>query len=157
MTAVKMDKIDKELIRLIQDEFPVTKRPWAELGNSLNITEEETLSRIKRLCNEGLIHKIGPILNTKKVGLNASTLIAMKVPEDRIEHVASIINKYESVSHNYWREHEYNLWFTLKAPNEKELQKTIEEIKRKTGIPSTDVLDLPALHVFKIDVRFQLT
>lgn len=157
MTAVKLDKIDEELLQLTQDEFPITKRPWAQLGSKLNITEEETLLRLKRLCNQGVIHKIGPILNSRKIGLKASTLVAMRVPEDRIEHVANIINEYESVSHNYQREHEYNLWFTLKAHNEKELQKIIEEIKRRTEIPDTDVLNLPALHMFKIDVRFQLT
>ncbi|RLI47029.1 Lrp/AsnC family transcriptional regulator [Candidatus Bathyarchaeota archaeon] len=152
-----MDKIDKELLQLTQDEFPITKSPWAELGRRLKITEEEILMRLKRLCKKGVIRKIGPIINARKIGLKASTLVVMKVPEDRIEHVASIINEYECVSHNYQREHEYNLWFTIKASNEKELRKTIEEIKRKTEILDTDVLDLPALHIFKIDVRFQLT
>lgn len=155
MAAVKLDKIDEELLQLTQDEFPITKRPWAQLGSKLNITEEETLLRLKRLCNQGVIRKIGPILNAKKIGLKASTLVAMKVPEDRIEHVANIINEYESVSHNYQREHEYNLWFTVRTSDEKKLRRTIEEMKRRTEIPDANVLDLPTLRVFKIDVRFQ--
>ena len=152
---VELDEIDKQLLQLTQDEFSIMKRPWKELGNRLKITEEEVLLRLKRLCNKGVIRKIGPILNTRKLGLSASTLIAMKVPEEKIEQVASIINEYESVSHNYQREHEYNLWFTVRTSDEKKLQRTIEEIKRRTEIPDANILDLPTLRVFKIDVRFQ--
>ena len=154
---VELDEIDKQLLQLTQDEFSIMKRPWKELGNRLKITEEEVLLRLKRLCNKGVIRKIGPILNTRKLGLSASTLIAMKVPEEKIEQVASIINEYESVSHNYQREHEYNLWFTVRTSDEKKLRRTIEEIKRRTEIPDANILDLPTLRVFKIDVRFQYT
>lgn len=154
---VELDEIDKQLLQLTQDEFSIMKRPWKELGNRLKITEEEVLLRLKRLCNKGVIRKIGPILNTRKLGLSASTLIAMKVPEEKIEQVASIINEYESVSHNYQREHEYNLWFTIRTSDEKKLRRTIEEIKRRTEIPDANILDLPTLRVFKIDVRFQYT
>lgn len=154
---VELDEIDKQLLQLTQDEFSIMKRPWKELGNRLKITEEEVLLRLKRLCNKGVIRKIGPILNTRKLGLSASTLIAMKVPEEKIEQVASIINEYESVSHNYQREHEYNLWFTIRTSDEKKLRRTIEEIKRRTEIPDANILDLPTLRMFKIDVRFQYT
>lgn len=154
---VELDEIDKQLLQLTQDEFSIMKRPWKELGNRLKITEEEVLLRLKRLCNKGVIRKIGPILNTRKLGLSASTLIAMKVPEEKIEQVASIINEYESVSHNYQREHEYNLWFTVRTSDEKKLRRTIEEIKRRTEIPDANILDLPTLRMFKIDVRFQYT
>lgn len=154
---VELDEIDKQLLQLTQDEFSIMKRPWKELGNRLKITEEEVLLRLKRLCIKGVIRKIGPILNTRKLGLSASTLIAMKVPEEKIEQVASIINEYESVSHNYQREHEYNLWFTVRTSDEKKLRRTIEEIKRRTEIPDANILDLPTLRVFKIDVSFQYT
>lgn len=154
---VELDEIDKQLLQLTQDEFSTMKRPWKELGNRLKITEEEVLLRLKRLCNKGVIRKIGPILNTRKLGLSASTLIAMKVPEEKIEQVASIINEYETVSHNYQREHEYNLWFTVRTSDEKKLRRIIEDMKRRTEIPDANVLDLPTLRVFKIDVRFQYT
>lgn len=157
MTASKLDEIDKKLLQLAQDEFPITKRPWATLGNKLKITEEEVILRLKKFHREGIIRKIGPILDARKLGLCASTLIAMKVPEEKMEHVVDIINEYESVSHNYLREHEYNLWFTITTSSKEELRRTIEEIKRRTGIPDTDVLDLPTSRRFKIDVRFQFT
>jgi DNA-binding Lrp family transcriptional regulator len=152
-----LDKIDKKLLQLAQDEFPITKRPWVTLGNKLKITEEEVILRLKKLHREGIIRKIGPILDTRKLGLCASTLIAMKVPEEKMEHVVNIINEYKNVSHNYLREHEYNLWFTITTPSKEELRRTIEEIKRRTEIPDADILDLPTSRRFKIDVRFQFT
>jgi DNA-binding Lrp family transcriptional regulator len=157
LTASKLDEIDKKLLQLAQDEFPITRRPWAALGNKLKITEEEVMSRLKRLHREGIIRKIGPILDARKLGLCASTLIAMKVPEEKLESVVDIINEYKSVSHNYLREHEYNLWFTITTSSKEELRRTVEEIKRRTEIPDTDVLDLSTSRRFKIDVRFQFT
>lgn len=157
MNDAKLDEIDKRLLQLVQDEFPITRRPWAKLGDKLNITGEEVLSRLRRLRNEGVIRKIGPVIDARKVGLNASTLAAMRVPKNEIERVAKIINEYEIVSHNYLREHEYNLWFTIMTSNEGELRKILREIAQRTGIQETDVLDLPTIRRFKIDVRFQFT
>lgn len=155
MTASKLDEIDKKLLQLTQDEFPITKRPWVTLGDKLEITEEEVILRLKKLHRKGIIRKIGPILDARKLDLSASTLIAMKVPEEKMEHVVDIINEYKSVSHNYLREHAYNLWFTITTSSKEELRRTIEEIKRRTRIPENDVLDLPTSRRFKINVRFQ--
>lgn len=157
MEPVKLDKLDKELLQLLQDEFPVEKRPWAELGKKLGIAEEEVLSRAKRLFSDGVIRKIRSILDAKKLGLCSSTLIAMKVPEEKMEKVVSIVNEYMSVTHNYRREHDYNLWFTVTTCGDKDLRSMVAEIKRRTGIPDSDVLDLPNTRLFKIDVRFKFT
>ena len=91
------------------------------------------------------------------MGLKAATLIAMKVPKNHVDNVASIVNQYENVSHNYEREDEYNVWFTLAASTTKELAKKLDEIKQKTGIEEHDVLELPTVNRFKINVHFQLT
>jgi DNA-binding Lrp family transcriptional regulator len=157
MEPVKLDKIDKELLQLLQDEFPVEKRPLAKLGKRLGITEEEVLARVKRLSSDGVIRKLRSILDAQKVGSCSSTLMAMKVPEEKMEEVASIVNEYMSVTHNYQREHDYNLWFTVTTCGGKDLRTTVEEIKRRTGIPDSDILDLPTTQVFKVDVRFKFT
>ncbi len=150
--GVKMDKTDRELLQIMQDAFPLVSKPWLEIGRKLNLDEEEVLTRVKRLLNEGAIRKIGPLLEPRKIGKGASTLVAMKVPAKKIEKVALIINKFEEVTHNYQRDNEYNLWFTLTANNEQRLQVLIETIKRLTGIKK--ILNLPTERVFKLDVRF---
>jgi DNA-binding Lrp family transcriptional regulator len=153
----KLDTLDKELLQHLQDKFPVAKRPWAEIGKRLGITEEEVLSRSERLSSDGVIRKLRTILNGQKVGGCASTLMAMRVPAEKMEKVVSIVNEYMSVTHNYQREHDYNLWFTVTTCGGKDLRSTVEEIKGRTGIPESDVLDLPTTRVFKVDVRFKFT
>ena len=154
---VKLDKQDKELLQLLQDNFPVEKRPWTNLGKILGIPEEEVLSRIQRLSSDGFIRKLRTILDAKKLNTCSSTLMAMKVPEEKMEGVVNVVNEYMSVTHNYRREHDYNLWFTVTTCGGKDLGSTVEEIKRRTGIMEHDILDLPTTSVFKIDVRFKFT
>lgn len=153
----KLDTLDKELLQQMQDKFPVDKRPWAEIGGRLGIAEEEVLLRSQRLFSDGVIRKLRTILDAQKLGSCSSTLMAMRVPADKMEEVVSVVNEYMSVTHNYQREHDYNLWFTVTTCGGKDLRSTVEEIKGRTGIPDSDVLDLPTLHVFKIDVRFKFT
>ncbi|MBK5191144.1 MAG: AsnC family transcriptional regulator, partial [Methanosarcinales archaeon] len=154
---VKLDKLDKELLQVLQDEFPVDKSPWAAIGKKLGVSEEEALSRSQKLFSKGVIRKLRTILDAQKLGTCSSTLMAMKVPDEQIEKVVGIVNEYMSVTHNYQREHDYNLWFTVTTCGGKDLKSTVEEIERRTGIPDSDVLDLPTTRVFKIDVRFKFT
>ena len=153
----RLDLIDRRLLEKAQDEFPLTIQPWKSIGNDLGITEKEVMERLSALFQQGIIRKIGPVLDARRVGLCASTLIAMKVPQNRIQGVANIVSKYREVSHCYQREHEYNFWFTIAAHDELELEKMIEEIRRGADIAEDDLLKLPSTRIFKIDVRFQLT
>jgi len=153
----RLGLMDRRLLEIAQNEFPLTLRPWASIANKLGITEEEVLQRISKLCNKGIIRKVGPALDPGLIGLRASTLIAMRVPRNKIQKVARLISNYEEVSHFHQREHEYNFWFTLTTKNEVELKRITEEITRETRIGEDDMLDLHPIKIFKIDVRFQLT
>jgi siroheme decarboxylase len=155
--AKPLDEVDRKLIQLLQDNFPIVERPWKEIGNKLNLTEDHVINRLKRLNELGVIRKIGSIVDSSKVGLTAATLVAMKVPENKVSDVASAINEYGNVSHNYQREHEYNVWFTVAAATNNELTHILEDIKQKTGIHPNETLNLPTKQRFKINVRFQLT
>ncbi len=149
--------MDRRLLEKAQDEFPLTLRPWASIGNDLGITEREVMERLSGLFRKGIIRKIGPALDAKRLGLRASTLIAMKVPENRIQKVANLVSKYREVSHCYEREHEYNFWFTIAARDESELEQMLQEIRREADVAKGDMLNLQPTRIFKIDVRFQLT
>jgi DNA-binding Lrp family transcriptional regulator len=156
-TGHSIDEIDLKLLQMSQDEFPITKKPWAYFGDKLEISEDEVITRFKDLLQRKIIRKIGPILDAKNIGLSYSALIGIKISEDKIDDLANILNEYEAVTHNYVRDYSYNLWFTISTQDKKELEEIIEEIKQRTGITDEDVLILPTARKFKIDVRFKFT
>ena len=148
-----LDDIDKRLLALIQRDFPIVSEPYNEIAAELGISADEVIKRLANFKAEKIIRRIGAIFDSKKLGYH-STLCAMKVPEGRIDEVADIVNSYPGVTHNYLRPDEYNMWFTLIAKSQEELKRIISEIKEKSKI--SDLIDLPAVGVFKIHVHFSL-
>lgn len=148
-----MDRKSKELINLIQCKFPLESRPFLKLANELDISEEQVIDIIIELKNNGYIKRLGGIFDSKKLGYY-STLCAIKVPKERITEVAKLINSYNGVTHNYIREHSYNMWFTIIAPSIEDVKKFLNNIKVKTGIE--EIIELPAVDLFKINVNFNI-
>ncbi|MDM7935460.1 MAG: Lrp/AsnC family transcriptional regulator, partial [Methanothrix sp.] len=97
-----MDEVDRRLLSAVQDGVPVTPRPFRSLGEDVGISESETLERLDRLQKDGLVRRIGPILDMRKLGCSG-VLVALSVPEDEADHVAQVVNQYPEVSHNYLR------------------------------------------------------
>lgn len=146
-----MDERDKELLNLIQAEFPVESHPYRVLGKQLDMTEKEVLSRIASLRNEGIIRRMGASINSRRVGY-VSTLLAAEVPQDKFDVFVQTVNACPGVTHNYERKHKYNVWFTLIAPSLEEKERTIQELSDSTSVP---ILELPARRIFKIRVDFK--
>jgi len=147
-----MDELDKSLLNIIQTDFPISSRPYRVLGERLGIGEDEALERVRALVESGIIRKIGPSFDTRKLG-HASTLVAAKAPIERLEEVAGIVSSFPQVTHNYGRDFEYNLWFTVIAKDQSEIERTLDRIKAETGL--SDVHELPAKRKFKIKVEFE--
>ncbi len=148
-----MDNINKKLLEIIQDGFPISPEPYKDLAICIGISEEEVIQRIGRLQDMGIIRRLGAIFDSRKLGYK-STLCAMKVPKDQITTVAKIINTYPGVTHNYLREHTYNMWFTLIAPSKEHIDMICNEIMELSRIQ--DLLQLPAKRFFKINVKFSV-
>jgi DNA-binding Lrp family transcriptional regulator len=151
---VILDEADKALLQTLQDDFPLTTRPWDALAERLGTTAEDVMGRIGRLKEEGVIRRIGPVLETDRVGLTARTLVLMKVPPERMDEVAGIVSGFDEVTHNYERDHEYNLWFTLITPSQERLKDALASIIAASGVPEEGILSLPVTERYKIGVRY---
>jgi DNA-binding Lrp family transcriptional regulator len=151
MSDFSLDPTDRLILNEIQRNFPVTHRPFLSLARRLHIPEKEILERVRRLKEIGVIRRIGASFNSSAIGWS-STLCMAKVPRHKIDEFVSIVNRYPGVTHNYERDGEFNIWFTLIAPSRRRIRQILREISRKTGV--REILDLPARKMFKIAVDF---
>ena len=151
--AADMDDTDRAILNRIQSDFPIISRPYRAIAKDLGLDEDELIQRLRRLKDRGIIRRIGGNFSPDKLGF-VSTLCAARVPADRIDLFARVVNRYTGVTHNYQRDNEFNIWFTFIAPSMEEIRRNIEEISRETGV--TDILNLPATRVFKIRAHFNL-
>jgi DNA-binding Lrp family transcriptional regulator len=146
-----LDKRDRLILNEIQRNFPITHRPFLALARKLKIREKEIIERVQHLKDVGIIRRIGASFSARAVGFT-STLCAARVPQEKIGEFVAVVNTYPGVTHNYEREGDYNIWFTLIAPSRKKIHQILAEISRKTGVK--EILNLPALKTFKIAVDF---
>ena len=148
-----MDDADKNILREIQSDFPITSRPYHELGKRVNLSEAEVISRIKALKEEGIIRRIGGNFPSSRLNFT-STLCAAKVPAENLEHFVEVVNRFPGVTHNYLRKNTYNIWFTFIAQDMASIDNALREISEETGV--TEILNLPAVKTFKIKVDFKV-
>lgn len=148
-----MDDADLKILSAVQEEFPLVSRPFRTLGEKLGLDEDEVISRLKKLEKDGLVRRLGPILDIRKLGLSG-VLVAVKVSKGEAQGVADVVDKYEEVSHNYLRPNDsgYNMWFTVSA-REDRIHEILTEISSKTGC---EILVLPTARIFKIGVKFDI-
>ncbi len=149
----ELDEIDKKIINTIQTGFPIDERPFQILANQLDLDEDELIERIRRMKSDKLIRRIGGNFSPDKLGY-FSTLCAARVPEDKITLFKDTVNAYPGVTHNYMREHSFNVWFTFIAPSVKQIENSLTQISKDTGVQT--ILNLPATRVFKISANFKV-
>ncbi|AFV11735.1 radical SAM domain-containing protein [Thermacetogenium phaeum DSM 12270] len=147
----KVSPLGTKLLLRLQEGFPLEKEPYAVLARELGVTEKEVLFALRWLKARGAIRRLGAIFDSRGLGYR-STLCAASVPEDQLEKAVAIINSYPGVTHNYLREHRYNLWFTVTASSERALEDVVEEICKRTGIQ--EIYSFPSRKVYKIGVKF---
>lgn len=147
-----LDDVDRKLLDIVQDNFPLHPRPYRILAAQAGIGEDEALARINRMRDSGLIRRLGANFQSRKLGF-VSTLCAAKVPPGQLEAFIARVNLEPGVTHNYLREHAYNVWFTLIAPSAAEKAEILKTIANDTGL---EILDLPATRLYKIKVDFPM-
>ncbi|HXA55485.1 MAG TPA: AsnC family transcriptional regulator, partial [Solirubrobacteraceae bacterium] len=153
--AVALDELDRRLLNLMQGSFPLEPRPYAAVARAAEIPEEQVLERVRRLLQERIIRQVTPIYDTRALGYS-SMLVAAKVDPEHPWRAAKIVNSHPGVSHNYLRNHDFNMWFTLATEPDSPLglEGTLEVLQRLTGAES--IRQLPTLKLFKIRMDLEM-
>jgi DNA-binding Lrp family transcriptional regulator len=151
--SVLLDDVDRMILNEIQSNLPIESRPYQVLAEKLQCSEEEVLRRVQDMKDREVIRRIGANCNSRKLGYT-STLCAAKVPTHLMQRFVEAVNSYTGVTHNYRRQHDYNIWFTLIAPSKKEIRRILSEISEHTEVE--DIMSLPAERLFKIQVDFEV-
>lgn len=145
-----------QILYRVQKNFPLIKRPFEQIAKELNIKEDEVIQILQNEKENKIIRQTSAIFDTKKLGYTSS-LVAFEIASEDIDEAVVILNSHPGISHNYERNHNYNIWFTLAiAPNSKStLEDTIEVLAKLTK--AKDYIILPTLKLFKISVKLDTT
>jgi len=150
-TPEALTALEKCLLNEYQRGFPLCAAPFAQIAEQQGVREDEVLGTLESLQQRGLISRVGPVFAPQRAG--ASTLAALSVPDGELERVANYVSRFEEVNHNYEREHSFNLWFVVTAPDQAHVQWVLDTIEMETGL---SVLNLPLEKSFNIDLGFPL-
>ena len=154
-SAIPLDELDKRLLNLMQGSFPLATRPYAEVARLAELPESEVMSRVERLLRERIIRQVTPIFDTRVLGYK-SMLVAARVDPENPHRAANIVNAHPGVSHNYLRNHDFNMWFTIAVEPDSKLglDGTLDVLQRDTGADS--IRQLPTLRLFKIRMDLEM-
>jgi DNA-binding Lrp family transcriptional regulator len=150
----ELEDSDRELLNAVQWDFPLDPRPYAVLGERLGASEPEVRDRVARVKQLGVLRQLSAIFDTRALGYS-SALVAAKVDPERVDEAAAVISRHPGVSHNYKRNHAYNLWYTIAVPPGDSLDEHIDALHHESG--SLVTRKLPTLKLYKIGVKLDMT
>jgi DNA-binding Lrp family transcriptional regulator len=148
-----MDNLDKEILNEIQWTFPLVSQPYHEIAKKFNVSVEEIKKHLINLKQSGVLRQLSAIFDTRRLGYKSS-LVAMEIEPDKLDFIASQINRHPGVSHNYERNHQFNLWFTLAVPPGSDLKSEVDKFLKLDGIKKFRLL--PTIQLFKIGVKLDI-
>jgi DNA-binding Lrp family transcriptional regulator len=153
--AVPLDDFDRRLLNAMQGAFPIEPRPYAAVARDLGVPEERVLARVQELIDDRIIRQVTPIFDTRALGYG-SMLVAARVDPEHPWRAAKIVNSHPGVSHNYLRNHAFNMWFTIAVEEDSKLglQGTLDVLQELTGAES--IRQLPTLKLFKIRMDLEM-
>lgn len=144
-----MDELDRKIVNVLQQGFPLSEEPYADVAVQLGVTESELLTRLSQLLENKILTRFGPMYDAQKLG-GALSLVAMRVPEKDFDTVTELVNSYPEVAHNYQRDHDFNMWYVLATETAQQIDEVNNEIEQRTGLK---VFNMPKLDEYYIGLQ----
>lgn len=152
MDIAALDALDRALINQLQDSFPLEDRPFAAVAQRVGSDEATVLARLQVLRSSGILTRFGPLFHAERLG-GGLTLAAMAVPEADFDRVATLVNAYPEVAHNYRRDHALNMWFVVATETPEQITAVLTDIAQRSGFA---VLNMPKLTEYQLHLRFEV-
>ena len=150
-----MDKIDNQILQELQDNFPLSERPYEVIAEKLQIPKDELWDRVQAMLDKGIIRRMGASFDSNKLGFR-STLAAVSVDPRLVDRASEVISQFCEVTHSYLRNDVFNIWFTLIAIDDSRIENILEQIRKSLSLDRSNVLNLPMKRLFKLDARFRV-
>ena len=148
-----MDEIDCRILDELQNNFPLSPKPYEVVSAKLKIPCDQLTERLAQLMADGVIRRLGASLDSRKLGFR-STLAAISVDNDVVSQASEIMEGYPEITHSYLRNDRFNVWFTVIASDDERIESILKEIQEKLSLESSQILNLPMKRLFKLDARF---
>ena len=148
-----LSEFDKTILNAVQEDFPLVPRPFAALAEQLHTDENSLLERLQTLKEQGYLRRLGAYFDSDELGYYG-TLVALRVEPSKLRSVIESVNRYEGVTHNYEREGEYNLWFTVQSSSEQKYRELLDKFRELPGVER--MMDLRSEKKYKVRVQFRL-
>ena len=148
-----MDNLDKQILAQLQYDFPLSVRPYDKIAQNLGIDVDTLWQRITSMFDIGIIRRIGASLNSNKLGFS-STLAAVSVKPELIDQASEMIASFHEVTHSYLRNDQFNVWFTIIAPDTQRINQILDQIRTSLKLSPSEILNLPMKRLFKLNARF---
>ncbi|NLD68347.1 MAG: Lrp/AsnC family transcriptional regulator [Limnobacter sp.] len=149
--AANLDETDRRLVNMLQGGFPLSERPYLEVGMSLGLSEGEVIARLRRMLDDRVLSRFGPMFDAERMG-GAFCLAAIAVPESDWQRVVEAVNAFPEVAHNYRREHRLNMWFVIATATPAGIEDVASRIEAAVGLP---VLRFPKEREFFVGMRLE--
>jgi len=146
--------MDRRIIKELQENFPLEINPYEVIADNLGMSTDQLWQRVLAMAESGVIRRMGFSIDSRKIGYS-STLVGVRVSQDRVERTSELISEYPQITHSYLRDDEFNIWFTVIAEDKGQISAILEEICLKLDLSDEDMMDLPVEKVFKLDARFK--
>jgi siroheme decarboxylase len=136
---------DIPYVRALQGDLPLISRPFAQIGERLNLSEQPLLDRARDLEAAGILRRFGAVLRHRRVGYTANGMACWVVPDSRIKRVGQLAARFTQVSHCYQRlahppRWPYTLFTMIHGQTKDEVEAVVAQIAREAGLWQYEVL-----------------
>jgi DNA-binding Lrp family transcriptional regulator len=151
-----VDDLDYRILQALQSDFPLSRRPYQSISDSLKIPCEQLMERLRSLTEDGVIRRMGASLDSRKLGCS-STLAAISIESHRVDEASAIIERFPEITHSYLRSDRFNIWFTVIASDAERVESVLKEIQSALSLQDSQILNLPVKRLFKLNASFNIS